>query len=277
MKLVEELEEKSASSSRSKIDLVGVDEDLLQLKDRLTNMERKVKIIPIVGMGGIGKSTLARNLYDDAYIVSHFDYRSWAVISQVPNMREIMLSLLRGLDEKVSNELIGRGDYELREILHKRLFGRRYIVVLDDIWSTKLWDEIRMYFPDSNNGSRIVITTRESDVAEHVAGSERLHHVQLLDEVVSRDLLCQIVFGEEDCPSELQEVAAKIGSDCSGLPLAIHVIGGLLSKVERSREVWENLSTDVKASIVQSDEHFSNILSLIYSLETMFFVYESFS
>ncbi|XP_042031906.1 putative late blight resistance protein homolog R1B-16 [Salvia splendens] len=73
------------------------------------------------------------------------------------------------------------------------------------------------------------------------------------------------MFGEEDCPGELQEVVAKIGSDCSGLPLAIHVIAGLLSKVERSRDVWENVSTDVKASIVESNKHFSNILFLSYN------------
>ena len=103
-----------------------------------------------------------------------------------------------------------------------------------------------MYFPDNNNGSRIVITSRDSEVAEHVAGSKSLHHMQLLNKFASQDLLCKIVFGEHDCPNELQEVAAKIGSDCSGLPLAIHVIGGLLSKVERSRDVWENLSKHVK-------------------------------
>ncbi|XP_047945655.1 putative late blight resistance protein homolog R1A-10 [Salvia hispanica] len=265
VKLVE-LEEKSASSSRSKSDLVGVDADLLQLKDRLTNTEREVEIIPLVGMGGIGKSTLARNLYDDPNIVSHFDYRGWAAISHVPNIREIMLNLLRGPDEEVSDELMRRGDYELREILYKRLFGRRYMIVLDDIWSTDVWDEIQRYFPDNNNGSRVVITTRRSDVAEHVAGSKSLHHVRLLDKFASRDLLCRIVFGEEDCPDNLQEVAAKIGSDCSGLPLAIHVIGGLLSKVERSRDVWENVSINVKASIVELDEQqFSNILSLSYN------------
>ncbi|XP_047953289.1 probable disease resistance RPP8-like protein 2 [Salvia hispanica] len=60
-------------------------------------------------------------------------------------------------------------------------------------------------------------------------------------------------------------MAATIGSDCSGLPLAIHVIKGLLSKVERSRNVWYNFSTDIKASIVESDEHFSSILSLSYN------------
>ncbi|XP_047972203.1 putative late blight resistance protein homolog R1A-10 [Salvia hispanica] len=264
MKLME-VEEKSASSSRSKSDLVGVDEHLLELKNRLMNMEKKMKIIPLVGMGGIGKSTLARKLYEDPYTVSDLNYLGWAEISQVPNMKEIMLSLLRDPDEKVSNELKGREDYELREILYKRLFGRRYMIVLDDIWSTEVWDEIRMYFPDNSNGSRIVITTRESNVAFYVAGSKSLHHVQPLNTSASRDLLCRIAFGEEDCPGELQGVAAKIGSDCSGLPLAIHVIGGLLSKVERSRDVWENVSTDVKASIVESDEHFSNILYLSYN------------
>ncbi|KAG6424499.1 hypothetical protein SASPL_114917 [Salvia splendens] len=159
---------------RSKSDLVGVDADLLELKDRLTNMERKVKIIPLIGMGGIGKSTLAQNLYNNA-TVSHFDYRGWDAISQ------------------------------------------------------------------------------------------SLHHVRLLNKFVSRDLLCRIMFGEEDCPGELQEVATRIGSDCSGFPLAIHLIGGLFSKVERSRDVSEHISMDVKASIVESNEHFSNILSLSYN------------
>ncbi|XP_047939588.1 probable disease resistance RPP8-like protein 2 [Salvia hispanica] len=92
VKLVE-VEEKSA--------LVGVDADLLELKHRLTNTETKVETILISGMGGIGKSALARNLYNDPCIVSHFDYRGWAAISQVPNKREIMLSLLRGPDEEV--------------------------------------------------------------------------------------------------------------------------------------------------------------------------------
>ncbi|XP_042033015.1 putative late blight resistance protein homolog R1B-19 [Salvia splendens] len=177
VKLVEELEEKSASSSRSKIDLVGVDEDLLELKDRLTNMERKVEIIPIIGMGGI-----------------------------VPNLREIMLSLLCGPDEKDSDELIRCG-----EILHKKLLGRRYMIVLDDIWSTKVWDGIRMYFPDNSNGSRIVITTRESDVAEHVAGSKSLHRVQLLDESASGIYFARLCLGKRIALTNCKRWQLRLG------------------------------------------------------------------
>ncbi|XP_042056490.1 putative late blight resistance protein homolog R1A-10 [Salvia splendens] len=264
--LAEVVEKKMPALSSSKNNLVGVDADLLKLKDRLTNMQSKLEIIPITGMGGIGKSTLALSLYDDPLITTHFDYRGWAAISQLPNIRDILLSLLRRQNEKIDAELNECNENELKDILYKRLFGRRYMIVLDDIWSNKLWDEIRMYFPDNNNGSRIVITTRESNVAQHIVNSKSLHHnLQLLNMSASWDLLRQTVFGEEDCPLELQEKGTKIASDCGGLPLALHVIGGLLSKVQRPRDVWEQFSTDVKASIVESNEQFSNVLSLSYN------------
>ncbi|XP_057771639.1 putative late blight resistance protein homolog R1B-16 [Salvia miltiorrhiza] len=246
----------------SKSVVVGVDEALFQLKDRLTGMQSKLEILPIVGMGGIGKTTLARTLYQDPLILDHFSYLAWTTISQDYNMLSILLSLLRCI---TGSDYKHKGDGELKDILYKSLYGRRYMIVLDDIWSTKFWDEIRMYFPDNNNGSRIVITTRESDVAKY-ADSNSLHHkVKLLSESQSWDLLSQIVFGEEDCPHELQGIGKKIVSDCGGLPLAINVIGGLLSKVERLKGVWENIGNDVRAAIAESDKQFFNILSLSYN------------
>ncbi|XP_042038739.1 putative late blight resistance protein homolog R1A-4 [Salvia splendens] len=168
-----EVEEKKmrtrAPFSSSKNDLVGVDDELLHLKDRLTNMGTKMEIISIVGMGGTGKSTLARNLYDDPLIISHFDYRGWATISHDPIIREVVWSLLHGPNKKIRDELIECNIDELKTNLYKRLLGRRYMIVLDDTWSTKVWDEIRMCFPDDNNGSRIVLTTRMTDLARYVS------------------------------------------------------------------------------------------------------------
>ncbi|XP_057771565.1 putative late blight resistance protein homolog R1B-16 [Salvia miltiorrhiza] len=251
-----------ASFSSSKSVVVGVDQDLMQLKDRLTGMQSKLEILPIVGMGGIGKTTLARTLYQDPLILHHFSYLAWTTISQDYNMRSILLSLLRCI---TGSNYEHEGDGELKDILYRSLYGRRYMIVLDDIWSTKFWDEIRMYFPDNNKGSRIVITTRESDVAKY-ADSKSLHHqVQLLSESQSWDLLSQIVFGKVDWPHELQGIGKKISSDCGGLPLAINVIGGLLSKVERLKGVWEDIGNDVRAAIAESDEQFLNILSLSYN------------
>ncbi|XP_042039234.1 putative late blight resistance protein homolog R1A-3 isoform X2 [Salvia splendens] len=266
VKLVEVEEKKmldGAPFSSSKNYLVGVDGDLMQLKDRLTNMGTELEIIAIVGMSGIGKSTLARNLYNDPLIIDYFAYRGWASISQDPNLREILLCILHGIIGKLTDELIACSDGELKDMLYKRLYGRRYMIVLDDTWSTKVWDEIRMYCPDNNIGSRIVITTRLSDVAKLISHSLSLHYVQLLNNSASWDLLHQIVFGEEECPFELQEVGTKIASDCGGLPLAIHVVGGFLSKVERSSDIWKHFSTDLKALTVEPDNHlrFLNILS----------------
>ncbi|KAL2553434.1 Disease resistance protein RPP13 [Forsythia ovata] len=97
---------------------------------------------------------------------------------------------------------------ELKETLNKKLQCNRYLIVIDDVWETNAWEEVRRVFPDKNNGSRIILTTRLSNVAE--------------------------VFGEECCPSELVEIGITIAKKCKGLPLALVVIGGLLNKAEKT-------------------------------------------
>ncbi|XP_057772103.1 putative late blight resistance protein homolog R1A-10 [Salvia miltiorrhiza] len=246
--------------------VVGVDEDLMLLKDRLTGTQSKLEIVPIVGMGGIGKTTLARQLYRDPLIVEHFSSLAWVTISQDYDMRAILLGLLRCIIGKEIDQHIENKNSSLKDILYQSLFGRKYFIVLDDIWSNIFWDEIRKYFPDNNNGSRIVITTRESVVAKHVSSQSKQHEMQLLNGSKSWNLLRQEVFEEEeDCPAALERIGRNIASNCGGLPLAIHVVGGLLSKANRARDLWENVANDVSAVVAQSGEQFSNILSLSYN------------
>ncbi|XP_042061687.1 putative late blight resistance protein homolog R1B-16 isoform X2 [Salvia splendens] len=262
LKLVDKKMPSSSSSISKSAVLVGIDEDLMQLKDRLIGQQqKKLEIVPIVGMGGIGKTTLAQKLYEDPLTVDHFAYRAWATISQDYNTRQILKSLLRCITGKECDNHID----ELKVMLHQNLFGSKYLIVLDDIWSTRFWDEIKIYFPGNNNGSRIVITTRESDVGNYADSSSLQHQVQLLSEYESWNLLHQLVFGEEECPLVLQEIGRKIAKDCAGLPLAISVIGGLLSKMERSEDVWRKIGDNVIAAISGSDERCYSILSLSYN------------
>ncbi|KAL0356179.1 UNVERIFIED_CONTAM: Disease resistance protein RPP13 [Sesamum radiatum] len=204
--------------------IVGFDKHLLHIVDELTKDESNLRILPIVGMGGIGKTTLAQNAFDHSYIVNHFDVRIWLTISQEYSVQEILLHLLNDKKDQGSSEVV----VGLGERVHKKLFGRRYLIVMDDIWSTKVWDELSMFFPNNGNGSRIMMTTRMSKVVVTL-GCQNPYLMNFLNEEESWDLLCEKVFAQKGRPyPELEKIGKNIANCCRGLPLAIVVISGSL-------------------------------------------------
>ncbi|KAL0341634.1 UNVERIFIED_CONTAM: putative late blight resistance proteinR1B-16 [Sesamum calycinum] len=147
--------------------------------------------------------------------------------------------------------------------------GRRYIIVLDDMWSTEVWDDMKRIFPDDGNGSRIMLTTRLQGVAVYATDSfSPPHRIRLLDEDKSWHLLCQEVFGQEGCPPEFQEledIGKMIARNCNGLPLATSVVGGLLANSAMTREFWGYVADNVNSIAIEHDENCSEILSLSYN------------
>ncbi|XP_057771136.1 putative late blight resistance protein homolog R1B-17 isoform X2 [Salvia miltiorrhiza] len=245
-----------SSSNALNSSMVGVEDVKLQMMDMLTSNSQDLLIIPIVGMGGTGKTTLARNIYQERLTTEHFDICAWATISQEYSVREIYAEVL-GVDHNLS-------ELELGEKLHKHLYGRRYLIVMDDMWSIDAWDRVRNHFPDIKNGSRIVVTTRLSNLAYNLPGSDNLE-MGLLSEANSWDLLSKTVFGEEGCPLELEEIGKKIGKSCKGLPLSITVVGGLLAKSEHTREFWEYIEENLNAIVnLEDNERCLKILHLSY-------------
>ncbi|KAL0417101.1 UNVERIFIED_CONTAM: Disease resistance protein RPP13 [Sesamum latifolium] len=235
--------------------MVGSEEDLITLMDELTGHDSTRRILAIVGMGGIGKTTLAKNIYDNSFIMEHFQVRAWVTVSQEYNVREIILRLLHDINVSIGQNLqetrknlvafidgMSRmSDYHLGEQLYKSLWGRRYLIVLDDLWSIDAWMEIKTFFPDNSNGSRILLTTRLSNVAEQ-CGSCNIFPMSFLDANESWELFCRHVFEEEvHCPPELEKIGKRIVKKCKGLPLAIIVVGGLLSKSDKTQEYWKRL------------------------------------
>ncbi|KAL0421960.1 UNVERIFIED_CONTAM: Disease resistance protein RPP13 [Sesamum latifolium] len=199
---------------------VGLDHDLLHLKDRLTGSSSNLDIISIVGMGGIGKTTLARNLYNDRLIEDRFDTRAWVVVSQNYHVQEI-LTILVNSTRQDGGEVHEKSVDELAVRLHKNLKGRRYLIVMDDVWDVKAWEEVRRFFPDDNNSSRVILTTRQSAVAIYANPRSPVHHMTLLSLESSWDLLRETIFGQEDCPYALEEIGWNIAENCKGLPLAM--------------------------------------------------------
>ncbi|KAG8378739.1 hypothetical protein BUALT_Bualt07G0016500 [Buddleja alternifolia] len=243
---------------------VGLDGDFLTIMDRLTGSSSKLEVIPIVGMGGIGKTTLAQNVYTDPLIVNRFDARAWITVSQDYNVRDVLIRLLDSLGKLNDKVLIGEGDHHVAELLYKTLSGRRYLIVMDDLWSNDAWDDFRRFFPDNQNGSRVVLTTRLESVATYAGGFSSLHNMRLLGCHKSWELLRAKVFGEECCPPQLERVGKEIAHDCHGLPLAIVVIAGLLSKVNRTPDEWKNVAENLHSIVAKDADTILEILNLSY-------------
>ncbi|KAL3827861.1 hypothetical protein ACJIZ3_016663 [Penstemon smallii] len=250
-----------ASTGKSKF--VLLDEDfMMPIKEQLASEESRLKVLPIVGMGGIGKTTLAKAVLEDPLCVGHFDVRAWVTISQEYRIQDVVQNLLKDIEVRNTKTDIGV-DLDGNVGLHKILFNRRYLIVLDDVWENKACDELQKLFPDNNNGSRIMVTTRQSGVATYAAKS--YHEMKLLNDDMSWDLLCQELFEEGNCPSELVEIGKEIAKKCNGLPLTISVIGGLLSKQKMTREHWEHVADNIKSVLTEKDDQCLKMLSLSYN------------
>ncbi|XP_057801548.1 putative late blight resistance protein homolog R1C-3 [Salvia miltiorrhiza] len=251
----------TSSSTVKESMMVGFDDVVLQLLDKLTGGNRNRQIIPITGMGGIGKTTLARHIFEHVLIKEHFDIRAWTTISQTYNVRETLSQVLHQVTGNLGSDL---SENELGEKLYKYLYGRRYIIILDDMWSVEVWNKMRFFFPDYNDGSRVIVTTRLSNLATELTNSNSIG-MRFLDEVCSWSLFSKTVFGDEVFPFQLEEIGKKIVGKCKGLPLSIAVIGGLLAKSELTLEYWEHIEKNL-SSIVNSenDEYWLRALKLSY-------------
>ncbi|KAG6388151.1 hypothetical protein SASPL_153350 [Salvia splendens] len=244
-----------------KSSMVGFDDHMMNIKDRLCGNPSKLQVIPVCGMGGIGKTTLARNVYDDKLIKENFTIRVWVTVSQDYSAQRILSNLLESLKEYNNQS----GKKESADIkVYQILIGRKYLVVMDDIWRSEAWDIVRNVFPDNGNGSRIMLTTRLYDVASYPGPSIKPYELGLLDEVQSWSLLKEKVFANQVCPSDLENIGKDIARSCKGLPLAIVVIAGLLSTVTKNPASWMEIAEMVKSAKTAEQEHIEDILSLSY-------------
>ncbi|XP_073144196.1 putative disease resistance RPP13-like protein 1 [Henckelia pumila] len=241
--------------------MVGFREDFLQIKDWLLGSAYHLEVMTIVGMTGTGKTTLTRNLFEHPAIDHIFKVHAWVSLSRTNNAQKIIKGILDSL-RPIEDELDDKSIEQLADILYRSLKGKKYFIVLDDVWDIQVWDDIKRSFPNDNIKSRIILTTRlfEMDLEDRFS---KIHHMSLLTPKMSWTLFCIKVFGDENCPQELEYAAEIILGNCGGIPLAIVVTGGLLSKVRRTRDDWQLIVRSIKATTT-SEEQLKGILSLSY-------------
>ncbi|XP_051116797.1 toMV resistance protein Tm-2(2)-like isoform X2 [Andrographis paniculata] len=243
--------------------MVGFNEYLITVKDQPCGQSLRLQVIPFTGTGGIGKTTLARNTFDDTLVVYHFDCRAWVTVSHDYNANKVLYTLLKSMGLQVDES---SREEVLKERVYQHLKGMRYLIMMDDIWSIEVWDDLRHIFPDDCNGSRIVLTTRSLDIAEYAGGCGSAHHqIQFLNQEGNWKLFQEKVFAQNHCPSELENIGKSIVSKCYGLPLAIVIIAGILSNVGLTLNDWEDVEMNMSTVLSRTDEHISRVVSLSYN------------
>ncbi|KAM7493485.1 hypothetical protein LguiB_028094 [Lonicera macranthoides] len=150
------------------VEVVGFVNDAKTMMDMLSKTEGRLDVISIVGMGGLGKTILAKKIYNDNFVKERFDCCAWVNVSQEFETKELLLNILRSIAESIGGTYNMNED-GLAEEMRKLLQGKRYLIVLDDVWDTEVWDAIKDAFPDNMNGCRILVTSRLNDAALYVS------------------------------------------------------------------------------------------------------------
>ncbi|XP_009613244.1 putative late blight resistance protein homolog R1B-12 [Nicotiana tomentosiformis] len=226
-------------------ELVGFREYVNVMIRQLVREPRDLDVISIVGMAGQGKTALTRKVYNNHYIVDHFDVRAWCSISKIYNRRKLWLDILKQIKGDKRDTV--DDDYSIADMLRKSLYGRRYLIILDDIWEVRAWDDLRLCFPNTENGSRIMVTTRDVHVAMHIKHHSDPCLLPFLKDEESWELLQKKVFQGESCPLELLNVGPLVAKKCNGFPILIIMIAGILSRKKEDPSFWLEVAYDISS------------------------------
>ncbi|XP_058721862.1 putative disease resistance RPP13-like protein 1 [Vicia villosa] len=241
--------------------IYGRDLDRKKLKDFLlsengSDVGKEIGVVSIVGMGGIGKTTLAKLLYNDSEVMEKFDLKGWAYISKDFDIVQVTKTLVESVTSKtndttnlntpysefVASKRTDTSDLNTLQVqLKQSLNQKKFLLVLDDIWDRRYidWNNLKDIFNAGKIGSKLIITTRDERVALAVQTFLPIHYLTPLGRDECWSLLAKHAFGACNFQqqSKLEVIGKEIAKKCDGLPLAAVAIGGLL-RIKSSEDDW---------------------------------------
>ena len=176
-------------------DVVGFDDDLNKLVEFLLKEGEDNRVASICGMGGLGKNTLAKMVYNHKKIKQHFDFRTWSYISRQCQRRRVWEEILikvHSPTKEERDEIQKLTDAEIVEKLREVQLQKKCLVIIDDIWGIETWNSLRDAFPLKNIGSKILLTSRNKQVSLHVDTKGFLYELHTLNKERSWELLEKI-------------------------------------------------------------------------------------
>ncbi|GLT25988.1 hypothetical protein SLA2020_010830 [Shorea laevis] len=200
-----------------------------------------LSVIPIVGMGGLGKTTLASLVYNDEKLEGVFEPKAWVCVSDEFDDLRIAKSILDQMNVKSDSKDPAVIHSKLKEMLS----GQKFLLVLDDVWNNNyhLWNRLQGLFMLGAAGSKIIVTTRDEKVAKSMRGDDWVYHLDLFPDNECLSLLARHALETENFDSygHLKGIGEEILKKCKGLPLAITTIGGLLREDRLNPNKWREV------------------------------------
>ena len=246
--------------------IYGRDVDKEKLIKFLLASNRSGNLVPrisIVGLGGMGKTTLAQLVYNDNKIEEHFELKAWVYVSESFDVIGLTKAILKSFKFPADGEDLNLLQHQLQHML----MGKKYLLVLDDIWNgdAECWELLLLPFNHGSSGSKIIVTTREKEVAYRVLKSTELFDLQQLKTSHCWSLFVTHAFeGKSVCEyPTLESIGTEIVKKCGGLPLAVKTLGQLLRRKFSQHEWSEILETDMW-QLLDGDNKINPVLRLSY-------------
>ncbi|XP_066339825.1 disease resistance protein RGA5-like [Miscanthus floridulus] len=227
---------------RDATDLVGIDDSKAEIIKRLNIDAEQRLVICIQGSPGVGKTTLAKQVYRE--MEGQFECQAFVRASKMPDTRRLLSNIISQILPRHQGPPHGLPVQELIDSLRKHLQQKRYLIVIDGLWETTSWDIVNSAFPDDTNCSKILITTDIEEVALECCDYEAdaIFKMEPLGGNHSTELFFNRVFGfKHECSKQLKESSEKIIRTCGGLPLGIISIASILAIQPDNLELWRHV------------------------------------